>query len=94
MKRAMPVFLIAVLLTTLLTPALAQDGWLITAGRGWGPIYLGMTEDAAIGILGAPKNDTGEQPKGLHVLNYPNASLLFGLFGQSQTYTLFQIEVR
>jgi hypothetical protein len=45
------------LLAALLAPsAEAQGPWLISAGRGWGPILLGMTEEAVMSALGQPDN--------------------------------------
>jgi len=52
-------------LTGFPTQTYAQAGWLITPGRGWGPYYLGMTEDAALQVRGprfntnSPVSDNG-----------------------------------
>lgn len=44
MTRTIITFLAGMLLILLTSSAGAQQGWLVTAGKGWGPLYLGMTE--------------------------------------------------
>lgn len=66
----------------------AQTEWLITAGREWGPISLGMSEDDTIRILGSPLSRPSNGP-GMHVLTYANATLFFS--PGSQTFVLESI---
>jgi hypothetical protein len=44
-----------VLLDTPHTIAEAQRGWLITAGQGWGPVHLDMTEQDVLRVMGQPQ---------------------------------------
>jgi hypothetical protein len=44
----------ACLLVGLLATSVQAQAWLITAGRGLGPLQLGVTQDAARNILGPP----------------------------------------
>ena len=55
MKLVTTVLLASMSLAFSLPPTNAQNSWLITAGKEWGPIYLDMTEQNALNEAGAAK---------------------------------------
>jgi hypothetical protein len=75
--------------------ARAQRAWLISAGKGWGPIYLDMTEQNALNVLGPPQSradPSQANPAYLHTLYYPGVELWFDNRGASG-YLLSLIDI-
>lgn len=95
MKLVATVLLASMFLTFPLPPTSAHHSWLISAGKDWGPIYLDMTEQNALNVLGPPQSraDSSEvNPAYIHTLYYHEAGLWFDNKG-TQGYLLSLIEL-
>jgi hypothetical protein len=68
----------------------AENGWRIEAGRGVGPLHLGMTEDEAVRVLGEP---TKRITIPFHALSYSRVELIFAQ-ARGEAFALIWIRIK
>jgi hypothetical protein len=67
----------------------SQTEWPITPGKGWGPLYLGMSEDDAIQAIGKQPKKRLSKTTVFHAIYYDTVTLVFNGRGG-----LARIEIR
>jgi hypothetical protein len=90
--RVLAFALLTVALTEFPTQTHAQSEWLVTAGRGWGPYYLGMSEDFALRVSGPQFTRNTDPTAPLHFWKSVGAFLTFSR-QDDKTYVLWTIDI-
>jgi len=90
---ARTLFIVCLFVTLLAASTQAQQAWLISAGQGWGPLYLGMSEDAVVSVLGQPRNPRGTPTAELDYWEYGDFNLTFWRSSDNPAPTLSGIDI-